>query len=323
MSDSASDSPNDSPRPDLLALDTAGLYFRAFHAVPEKITGPDGAPVNAVRGFCDMTAEFLREYGPRGVIAARDENWRPSWRVDLVPGYKAARVGTGGAEDAPAALHAQVPLVWELLEALGVPVAAIPDGEADDVLAALPLAGGAATGGPIVVVTGDRDLLQIATERRRVLYIGAGMRKRVLYGPAEVAERIGIPAAEDATLYADYAVLVGDASDGLPGVSGIGAKSAAGLVAAHGDVEAILAAAADDSVPMPPRQRSNLLASADYVRAAKEIVALGRREFDPEVSGARDGSLGGVDEAAVRSLVERTGQKRAIEGLAAALDPLR
>ncbi|WP_333619904.1 5'-3' exonuclease [Dietzia sp.] len=307
----------------LMGLDTAGLYFRAFHAVPDKITDPSGAPINAVRGFCDMTAEFLREYRPSGLVAARDENWRPRWRVDLVPEYKAARVGEDGAEDAPEALHAQVPLVWELLDALGVPVGAIADGEADDVLAALPIAGAEVGTGQTVIVTGDRDLLQIARSDRRVLYIGAGMKKRKLYGPADVAERIGIPAGEDARLYADYAVLVGDASDGLPGVAGIGAKGAAKLVTEHGDVEGILAAAADESVAMPARQRTNLLYSAEYVRAAKQIVALGARDAEPELVGAADGSLGPVDSAALERLIERTGQERAIGNLVEALEPLR
>lgn len=305
----------------LLALDSAGIYFRAFHAIPDKITDPAGNPMNAVRGFCDMTAEFVREYSPAGLIAARDENWRPDWRVRLVPEYKAARVAEGGGEDAPEALHFQVPIIWELLAALGVCTAHIPDGEADDVLAALPFPD--AHGQTAVIVTGDRDLLQIATDDRKVLYIGAGMKKRVLYGPAEVAERVGFPEGTDPRKYADYAVLVGDPSDGLPGVAGIGAKSAAGLVAAHGDVEGILAAAADESVKMAPRQRDNLLASADYVRAAKKIVALGVSGHTPECDGARSGALGDVDSAALDALIERTGQERAIRNLEKALADLR
>lgn len=307
--------------PALLALDTAGIYFRAFHAIPDKITDPAGNPMNAVRGFCDMTAEFVREYSPAGLIAARDENWRPDWRVALVPEYKAARVAEGGGEDAPEALHRQVPIIWELLTALGVCVAHIPDGEADDVLAALPFPDEKEQSA--VIVTGDRDLLQIATDDRKVLYIGAGMRKRVLYGPEDVAERVGFPAGTDPRKYADYAVLVGDPSDGLPGVAGIGAKSAANLVAAHGDVEGILSAAADAEVKMPPRQRDNLLASADYVRAAKKIVALGVSSQTPKCDGARDGTLGDADPSALDALIERTGQERAIRNLEKALADLR
>lgn len=308
-------------RTSLLALDTAGIYFRAFHAIPDKITDSDGRPMNAVRGFCDMAAEFLREYSPEGLIAARDENWRPNWRVSLVPEYKAARVAEGGGEDAPEALHHQVPIIWELLKALGVCTAHIPDGEADDVLAALPFPG--ASTGDTVVVTGDRDLLQIAREDRKVLYIGAGMRKRVLYGPAEVAERVGFPEGTDPRRYADYAVLVGDPSDGLPGVSGVGAKSAATLVATYGDVEDIIAAAGDDSIKMPPRQRENLLGSADYVRAAKRIVALDEPPQTPECDGARSGALGAADSAALEELIARTGQERAIRNLENRLAELR
>lgn len=311
-------SPN---RPALLALDTAGIYFRAFHAIPDKITDPAGNPMNAVRGFCDMTSEFLRDYTPAGLIAARDENWRPDWRVALVPGYKAARVAEGGGEDAPEALHLQVPIIWQLLRALGVCTAHIPDGEADDVLAALPFAG--VGEGGTVIVTGDRDLLQIARSDRKVLYIGAGMRKRVLYGPAEVAERVGFPAGTDPRKYADYAVLVGDPSDGLPGVSGIGAKSAAKLVTEYGDVEGILAAAGDESIRMPPRQRDSILAATDYVRAAKRIVALGAEPHTPECDGERSGALGVADATAIDELIERTGQERAIRNLEKSLAPLR
>lgn len=308
-------------RTSLLALDTAGIYFRAFHAIPDKITDSEGRPMNAVRGFCDMTAEFLREYSPEGLIAARDENWRPNWRVALVPEYKAARVAESGGEDAPEALHYQVPIIWELLQALGVCTAHIPDGEADDVLAALPFSG--ESEGNTVIVTGDRDLLQIAREDRKVLYIGAGMRKRVLYGPADVGERVGFPEGTDPRRYADYAVLVGDPSDGLPGVSGIGAKSAATLVATHGDIEGILAAAEDESVKMPARQRENLLASADYVRAAKRIVALGESPHTPECDGARSGALGATDPAVLDELIARTGQERAIRNLERRLAELR
>lgn len=308
-------------RTSLLALDTAGIYFRAFHAIPDKITDPEGRPMNAVRGFCDMTAEFLREYSPQGLIAARDENWRPNWRVALVPEYKSARVAEGGGEDAPEALHHQVPIIWELLNALGVCTAHIPDGEADDVLATLPFPG--EPDGETVIVTGDRDLLQIARENRKVLYIGAGMRKRVLYGPEDVAERVGFPAVTDPRRYADYAVLVGDPSDGLPGVSGIGAKSAATLVSTYGDVEGILAAAGDESVKMPARQRENLLASADYVRAAKRIVALGESTDVPACDGARSGAPGTADSAALDEIIARTGQERAIRNLENRLAELR
>lgn len=92
----------------LMVLDSAGLWFRAFHSVPEKITGPDGAPANAVRGFCDMTAVLVEEYRPTGLVAALDREWRPGWRVDLLPSYKTHRVGDDGEEDAPDSLAPQV-----------------------------------------------------------------------------------------------------------------------------------------------------------------------------------------------------------------------
>lgn len=311
-------------RPALLALDTAGLYFRAFHSVPEKITDPAGHPANAIRGFCDMLATLITEYRPAGIVAAEDANWRPAWRVALLPEYKSQRVGADGGEDAPASLGPQVETIWKLLTAFGVSRAWLDDGEADDVLAALP-ADGLSEAGQTVIVTGDRDLFQLARPDRKILYIGAGMAKRALYGPDEVARRVGLPAGTPATAYADCAVFVGDPSDGLPGVPAVGPAGAAKLVAAHGDVEGVIAAAEDEGVKIPPKQRASILAHADYMRAAKQVIALGTREelARPQVAGNLDGSLGPVDVEAVTAIAAATGQARAIGRLDSALELIR
>lgn len=301
----------------LMVLDTAGLWFRAFHSVPERITGPDGAPVNAVRGFCDMTAALLRQYSPSGLVAALDVDWRPGWRVELLESYKAHRTAPDGSEDAPAALAPQIDHILELLPALGLTTAGARDAEADDVMADF-----AARPGEILLVTGDRDLLQLASRTTSVVYIGAGMKKQQVYTPEAVAEKYGLPVGENAASYADYAVLVGDASDGLPGVPGIGAKTAAGLLRDHGDLAGIVRAAEDDSSRLPARQRRAVLESDAYLRAAQGVVTLGRRTFDIDVVGDPDGRRGRVADDEVDRLIEATGQTRSIARIREATDVL-
>lgn len=302
----------------LMVLDSAGLWFRAFHSVPEKITGPDGAPANAVRGFCDMTAVLVEEYRPTGLVAALDREWRPGWRVDLLPSYKTHRVGDDGEEDAPDSLAPQVESIGAILAAAGISRAGAADAEADDVIAML-----AAREREVLVVTGDRDLFQLASPTTTVVYVGAGMRKRLAYTPEVVAERFDLPVGGDAAVYADYAVLVGDASDGLPGVAGIGAKTAATLLRRYGDLDGIVAAAADPGSDLTARQRSAVADAADYLAAARAVVRLGAREFAVEFDGDPDGRRGPVDRDGLDALAEATGQGRAIGRLVeatAALD---
>ncbi|GAA1053177.1 5'-3' exonuclease H3TH domain-containing protein [Dietzia natronolimnaea] len=303
----------------LMVLDSAGLWFRAFHSVPEKITGPDGAPANAVRGFCDMVSVLLEEYSPAGLVAALDREWRPDWRVGLVPSYKAHRVGDDGGEDAPASLHPQVGAIREILTAAGITQASAADAEADDVLAEL-----AARDREVLVVTGDRDLFQLASATTTVVYVGAGMKKRLAYTPEVVAERFDLPLGDDARVYADYAVLVGDASDGLPGVAGIGTKTAASLVREYGGLDGIVEAAEDDGSGLTARQRKAVLEAADYLTAARGVVRLRGRGFELEFEGDSDGRRGHVDRARLDALGEATGQARAIgrlEKAASVLDP--
>lgn len=303
----------------LMVLDSAGLWFRAFHSVPEKITGPDGSPANAVRGFCDMVAVLVEEYSPSGLVAALDRQWRPDWRVELLPSYKAHRVGEDGEEDAPASLAPQVESIRAVLSAAGITQAWAEDAEADDVLAAL-----AARDREVLVVTGDRDLFQLASRTTTVVYVGAGMKKRLAYTPDVVAERFDLPANDDARVYADYAVLVGDASDGLPGVAGVGAKTAATLLRKYGDLDGILAAAGDPGSALTARQRTAITAGADYLAVAQGVVRLGGRAFELEFSGDLDGRRGEVDLDRLEAIGEATAQSRAIGRLVeatAGLDP--
>ena len=150
----------------LMLLDSAGLYYRAFHGVPDSITAPDGTPVNAVRGFLDMCAALVASRQPTGLVACWDDDWRPQWRVDLLASYKAHRVAADGAEDEPEALGVQVGIIAAVLAALGIPRVGAADFEADDVIATLARRH-SARGEVVEVVTGDRDLIQLVDDAAR------------------------------------------------------------------------------------------------------------------------------------------------------------
>jgi 5'-3' exonuclease len=240
------------------------LYFRAFYAVPESITAPDGRPVNAIRGYLDMSASLIERRLPRRFVSCLDLDWRPAFRVELVPSYKAHRAAPGGGELIPDALAAQVPMLLEILDAFGLGCAGADGFEADDVIATI----AAREPGTVDVVTGDRDLLALANERVTVLYTGRGLAKLEAMGPEQVLARYGIPAEH----YADFAVLRGDPSDGLPGVPGVGEKTAAALVARFGAVEDILAAALAGDDGFPAGAAGKIRAAADYLAVAPQAV---------------------------------------------------
>lgn len=251
----------------LLLLDTPSLYFRAFFGVPESVTAPDGTPINAVRGTVDFIARLVRDRRPDRIVAAMDADWRPAWRVAALPSYKAHRVGVGGGDQSPDALNVQVPILGAVLDAVGIPQVGMADYEADDVIGSA----AAQAGGPAEVVTGDRDLMQLVRDDQpvRVLYTGRGVAKAEVVDEAWVQAKYGVPARH----YADFALLRGDPSDGLPGVAGIGEKTAASLVSRFGCVEDILAAAeSGDDAGFPAGSRRKLLAAADYVAAAAPVV---------------------------------------------------
>jgi len=251
----------------LLLLDTPSLYFRAFYGVPETVTAPDGTPVNAVRGLIDMVAFLLQKHRPTRLVATMDADWRPAFRVAAVPAYKAHRLAPEGGELTPDPLVPQVGLIEQVLTAVGVPVIGVDGYEADDVIGTL----ATAYEGPVDVVTGDRDLFQLvrADKPVRVLYTAKGIRDVQVVDEAEVARRYGIPGRA----YADFALLRGDPSDGLPGVPGVGEKTAASVITKYGDSDTLLAAldsGADDG--LSPTVRRKLLDARDYLIAARPVV---------------------------------------------------
>ncbi|MET0450895.1 MAG: 5'-3' exonuclease [Mycobacterium sp.] len=262
----------------VLLLDGASMWFRSFFGVPSSITAPDGRPVNALRGFLDTVATLISKEHPARLVVCLDEDWRPQWRVDLIPSYKAHRVeeeNTGAEPDVevvPDELTPQVAMIMEMLDAFGIATAGAAGYEADDVLGTL---AAAERDDPVVVVSGDRDLLQLVADEPvpvRVFYIGRGLAKATMFGPTEVADQYGVPVERAGAAYAELALLRGDPSDGLPGVSGIGEKTAATLLGQYRSLEAIMAAAADSSSKMPAAQRKKLAAATEYVAAAEKVV---------------------------------------------------
>lgn len=215
--------------PEWLFVDGSSLIFRAFYAIPQTMRGPDGTLVNAVRGLLDNLARLVNERKPRHLALTTDEDWRPAWRVDLIPGYKQHRV----AEPIPPALIPQMPIIMDCLAAAGVDAVGLVDYEAEDIIASLV----AKVGRPVEIYSGDRDLFTLIRDREViVLYPEKGGIAEV--DEEEVHRRYGIPGRA----YADYAILRGDPSDGLPGIAGVGQKKAAGLVTRYGSVGAMLEA---------------------------------------------------------------------------------
>jgi 5'-3' exonuclease len=261
----------------LLLLDAASLYFRAFYGVKRAMPAPDGTPTNAVRGFLDMSSTLITRFRPTDVVACIDQDWRPAWRVALIPSYKTHRLagpdsGGGGApagEAEPPGLAEQVPIIFDALAALGIAAVGAPEHEADDVIATL----AERATMPVDVVTGDRDLFQLIDDDRsvRVLYTSRGVANLQFMDAAALQARYGIAPAQ----YADFATLRGDPSDGLPGVPGIGEKTAAGLLRRFGSLEALLEAAARHD-PRLVQVAGKLNAARDYLLRAPAVVRAAR-----------------------------------------------
>lgn len=263
-----------------MLLDSASLYFRAFYGIPpESMTAPDGTPVNAVRGLLDMIARLIRAYRPGRLVACMDADWRPAFRVAAIPSYKAHRANPDGSEQVPDALNAQIPVIEEVLAAAGVVMAGARGYEADDIIGTL----AARSDEPVDVVTGDRDLFQLVDDSRpvRVIYTARGMSRLEVVDEAAVTRRYQIPGRA----YAAFAALRGDPSDGLPGVPGVGEKTAAALVRVFGSVEAMLAALDQGHGGFPMGSRAKLVANRGYLEAAIPVVRVATDAPLPAVDG--------------------------------------
>jgi 5'-3' exonuclease len=252
----------------LMLLDTASLYFRAFYGVPETMTAPDGTPVNAVKGLLDMIARLIRARHPARLVACLDFSWRPAFRVAALPSYKAHRANPDGSEVVPAALNAQIPVILDVLAAAGVAMAGATGYEADDVIGTL----AAAAAQPVEVVTGDRDLFQLVDDERdiKIAYVARGVANLELIDEAALTARYQIPGRS----YAAFAALRGDPSDGLPGVPGVGEKTAAALVRVFGSVDSMLEALDAGHGGFPMGSRAKLVAARSYLEASLPVVTV-------------------------------------------------
>ncbi|MCX4702148.1 5'-3' exonuclease [Streptomyces sp. NBC_01352] len=255
----------------LMLLDTASLYFRAYFGMPESVKAPDGTPVNAVRGLLEFIDRLVKDHRPDHLVACMDADWRPQWRVELIPSYKAHRVAEEreagpDEEEVPDTLSPQVPIIEAVLDALGIARVGVAEYEADDVIGTFT----ARAKSPVDIVTGDRDLYQLVDDERevRVLYPLKGVGSLQLTDEAWLREKYGV----DGKGYADLALLRGDPSDGLPGVPGVGEKTAAKLLAEFGDLAGILAAVDDPKAKLTPAQRRRLDESRPYLAVAPKVV---------------------------------------------------
>jgi 5'-3' exonuclease len=255
----------------LMLLDSASLWYRAYYGMPDTMTAPDGTPVNAIRGYLDMTARLITMYSPKRIVACIEGDWRPSWRVELFPNYKANRLEEDGeGEEEPDLLTPQIPILLDLLDEFGIPMVGVDDYEADDVMATFAVR----EKGPIRIVTGDRDLFQLVDDKRdvKVVYLAKGLSQHDLVDKAWVSRKYAIPGDR----YALFAMFRGDPSDGLPGVKGIGEKGAA-LIANHfADVDEALQGARDMHKELSPALAKKIIAGADYLKIAPTLVNCAR-----------------------------------------------
>ena len=255
----------------LMLLDSASLWYRAYYGMPDTLLSPSGLPVNAIRGYLDMTARLMTMYSPNRIVACIEGDWRPSWRVELFPDYKANRLEADSEEEEePETLTPQIPILLDLLDAFGFPMVGVDDYEADDVMATF----ASREKGPIRVVTGDRDLFQLVDDKHdiKVVYLARGISQHDLVDTRWVADKYQIPGDR----YALFAMFRGDPSDGLPGVKGIGEKGAALIVNHFATVEEALAAAQAGTDLLPPALSKKIIAGEEYLKIAPTLVHCAR-----------------------------------------------
>ncbi len=305
----------------LMTLDTASLYFRAYYGVPNTVGAPDGTPVNAVRGLLDFISRLVTNHRPTDLVAAWDDDWRPDFRVAAIASYKAHRVGAEAKEDVPDDLSPQVDIIIDLLAALGIARIGAPGYEADDVIGSL----AEQAAHPVEIVTGDRDLFQLINDSQgiRVLYTASkGVGNAEVIDESAVLARYGVRADQ----YADFALLRGDPSDGLPGVLGIGEKTAARLLTQFGSIaELVSALESDIEIPatrlaaksVSAKLRRKILSSRDYIEAAGPVVRVARDIVLPDVDMAVP--IVPADPAAVAYLGQRWGLGRSVDRVLAAM----
>ncbi len=251
----------------LMLLDSASLWYHAYYGMPDTLLSPSGMPVNAIRGYLDMTARLIDMYSPNRIVACIEGDWRPSWRVELFPDYKANRLEEEGEEEEePETLTPQIPVLLDLLDEFGIPMVGVDDYEADDVMATFAVQ----EKGPIRIVTGDRDLFQLVDDRRdvKVVYLARGVSQHDLVDTKWVADKYSIPGDR----YALFAMFRGDPSDGLPGVKGIGEKGAAIIANTFANVDEAIEAARQGHSALTANLAKKIIEGSDYLAIAPTLV---------------------------------------------------
>jgi len=251
----------------LMLLDSASLWYRAYFGMPDTLISPSGMPVNAIRGYLDMTSRLIVKYKPDRLVACLEGDWRPSWRVELFPDYKLNRVDDEGQEDEPDTLGPQIPVLLDVLDALGIAMVGVDDYEADDLMATFSVK----QQGPIRIVTGDRDLFQLVDDKRdvKIVYLAKGISNHDLVDLQWINDKYQIPGDR----YALFAMIRGDSSDGLPGIRGIGEKGAANIANQFSSLGEVMKAAEDGDERLTVSIRKKLLESAAYAAIAPKLVS--------------------------------------------------
>lgn len=261
----------------LMLLDSASLWYRAYFGMPDTLVSPTGQPVNAIRGYLDMTSRLLVKYQPNRIVACLEGDWRPSWRVELFPDYKLNRLDEEGAEEEPDTLGPQIPILLDVLDALGIPLLGVDDYEADDLMATFSVK----QPGPVRIVTGDRDLFQLADDKRdvKIVYLAKGISNHDLVDLKWIQDKYQIPGDR----YALFAMIRGDSSDGLPGIKGIGEKGAMLIANLFKTMPEVMQAAAGADERLSANIRKKLLENSQYAAISPKLVGCALDVAIPEM----------------------------------------
>lgn len=262
----------------LMLLDSASLWYRAYFGMPDTLVSPKGIPVNAIRGYLDMASRLIVKYQPNRLVACLEGDWRPSWRVELFPEYKLNRVDDSGEEDEPDTLSPQIPILLDVLDALGIPLLGVDDYEADDLMATFSVK----QNGPIRIVTGDRDLFQLVDDKRdvKVVYLAKGISNHDLVDLEWIHNKYQIPGDR----YALFAMIRGDSSDGLPGIRGIGEKGAASIANIFSSLPEVVLATKEDDQRLTANIKKKILEGLDYAEIAPKLVGCAQDVPIPEMN---------------------------------------
>ena len=250
----------------LMLIDSASLWYRAYYGMPDTLLSPSGEPINAVKGFIDMTARLVNQYKPDRLALCLDGDWRPSWRVELFPDYKSNRVLEDGEEEEPDLLTPQIPIITDFFDALGIPLIGADDYEADDVIATL----SRTEAGPVRIVTGDRDLFQLVDDDKdvKIAYLAKGISAHDLVDTKWISMKYQIPGER----YGFFSMIRGDASDGLPGIRGIGEKGAAAIAQEFSSMIELIDAAKNSDSRLKPVHQKRILENLEYAKNATRLV---------------------------------------------------